>query len=216
MSAQINLFNPAFVRRKQHFSAKTMAQAGMVLVAGIMLQYAYLSFQMGFLEDAARRSTADLTKRQAHLAKLTAEFTAKAKSPALQTQVEELESDLKAVSGVSTVLQKGAFHNTTGFADYLRAFARQVQPGIWLTGFDIADAGNAIVLQGRALRPELVPAFIGRLAQEAALKGKSFATLDMQLPKKPSTPAASSASAPVSYIEFELRSKAVVPEGDKP
>jgi hypothetical protein len=64
-------------------------------------------------------------------------------------------------------------------------------------------------LQGRALQPEMVPAYMNRLRREPVMQGKSFATLEMQVPQigLPRQNEQAAARPPVlaGYIEFILR-----------
>lgn len=55
-------------------------------------------------------------------------------------------------------------------------------------------------LSGAVTDPQLVPSYIQRLGKEKVLRGKTFATLQMQQPKK-------DGDRPVPrYVEFTLRS----------
>jgi hypothetical protein len=98
----------------------------------------------------------------------------------------------------------------------LRAFSRQILNGVWLTGFSIHGAGSEIGLQGRAMQPELVPAYISRLKREPVMQGKSFATLEMQLPLADQAgkgdPATARQRVPAGYIEFSLQSSGMMKE----
>ena len=91
------------------------------------------------------------------------------------------------------------------------AFARQVPNGLWLTGFNITEGGNGVALQGRSLKPELVPLYVSQLKRENIMQGKSFSALQMQLPQISSVAVAGQIDTkkPVeyaAYIEFDLRS----------
>jgi hypothetical protein len=78
---------------------------------------------------------------------------------------------------------------------------------VWLTDVTLSGAGNEIGLQGRALRPELVPLYVNRLKNEAVMQGKSFGTLEMQVPQEAAAPSGAAKAKPASlagYIEFNL------------
>lgn len=202
MSAQINLFNPAFRKQKKYFTSTHMAIGLGVLAAALLATPLYLNAQLADLRKEADASSAALTARQAELAKVNAETGAKTKNEALDLQAEALEAEARSLTLVANMLGKGGLGNAAGYAEYMRAFARQVREGIWLTGFDIAGNGTEIVLQGRAVQADLVPAYIARLANEPVLRGKSFATLDMETPKL----AEGASAPPAQYTEFTLRS----------
>lgn len=212
MSQQINLFNPIFQQQKKHFSALTMAQTLGVIVAGAIALAAYGRFQLSRLDQQFNASNAQLAAVQKQLEVFRAQAGTRQKSKALQDEVRKTEAEVKSLQLAFETLQKGEFGNTKGYSEYLRAFARQIIGGVWLTGFNISGAGADIGLQGRALQPELVPAYIGRLKNEPVMRGKSFAALEMQVPQVEQTEQAGKDSAaavkrvPAKYIEFSLQS----------
>ncbi len=111
-------------------------------------------------------------------------------------------------------MQEGELGNTTGYAEYMRAFSRQIVPGLWLTGFAIHGAGSEVAIQGRALHPELVPSYLDHLKREASMHGKSFSTLEMQRPMvEPGTASDNDTTprqlVPAGYVEFQLQSAGI-------
>ena len=66
-----------------------------------------------------------------------------------------------------------------------------------------------MALRGRAMAPDLIPAYVGRLNQEPALQGRAFRALDIQRPLDDAPVAAAAASAPAAprlaaFVEFSL------------
>lgn len=216
MSQQINLFNPIFLKQEKLFSAVTMAQALALILLGSAVLIAYSQYKSSGLGTQAAASTTQLALAQTQLAKVNAEFRPRQKSKLIEDDIQKTEIEVKSLQQVFDILQKGEFGNTKGYAEYLRAFSRQILGGVWLTGFSIHGAGSEIGLQGRALQPELVPAYIGRLKREPVMQGKSFATLEMQLPLADQAgkggPATAKQRAPARYIEFNLQSSGMMKE----
>ena len=205
MSQQINLFNPDFRKKRELFSAVMLAQAvGAVLaLAACVYVYQYLALK----KETARLKTEDaaLVSERDKLVETSAKYAPHTKSAALEQQAETLEQRLKGEQAVLDVLKGGNFGNTSGYSEYMRAFARQTVPGVWLTGFTINGAGVDISIEGRTLRPEGVPAYIQRLNQEPVMQGRTFAALEMQQPK--GEPATADKPAQVhNYLEFRLHS----------
>lgn len=216
MSQQINLFNPIFLKQEKLFSAVTMAQALGLILLGAVVMVAYSYFQSSSLGIQAAASTTQLALAQTQLAKVNMEFGPRQKSKLIEEDIQKTETETKSLQQVFDILQKGEFGNTKGFAEYLRAFSRQILGGVWLTGFTIHGTGSEIGLQGRALQPELVPAYISRLKREPVMQGKSFATLEMQLPLVDRVgtggPATAKQRIPAGYIEFNLQSSGMAKE----
>ena len=227
MSQQINLFNPAFEKRKQVLAAATMAQGLLlILVMGAGLAW-YGARQVKVLESAAAQSKAQLAEREARRAKVLADYPVRAKDPAVAQALAQAEADRTALLAAQKTLEGGDLGNLHGYSAYFRAFANRKVDGLWLTGASIAGADSQIGLQGRALQPALVPAYITALGRDPVLRGKTFARLDIaeSVPKTPASgmaapvPAVSVAAArPVSlpYVEFDLQSTAVPVEAGAP
>lgn len=213
MSQQINLFNPIFLKQKKYFSALTMLQALALILLGSILLLGYTTYALSSLSAEASTTAGQLDVTRAQLAKLNAIYGLKQKNKTLEDEIQKEESEVKSLQRVFDTLQKGEFGSREGYSEYLRAYSRQVVAGLWLTGFSIYGAGNEIELQGRALQPELVPAYINRLKRERVMQGKSFASLDMQVPQVETDvkddAAGGKRRVPAGYVEFNLRSSGI-------
>lgn len=210
MSQQINLFNPIFRQQKKYLSVVTILQSlGLILLGGLLLS-GYASYRSSRLASEAAIVDSQLTMAQTQLSRAEASYAPRPKSALLDEDIKKTEAQLKSLQAVSDILQKGELGNTKGYANYLRAFARQIVDGLWLTGFNIYGAGTEIGLSGRALRPESVPIYIGRLKSEPIMQGKAFSALKMQVPQITEAGKGGDAvtTRPVSagYIEFNLQS----------
>lgn len=207
MSQQINLFNPIFLKQKKYFSAAAMLQALGILIAGCALIAVYAQYQVGSLSKEANNSKTQLIAAQKQLNEVMAHYGPKPKSQSLELQIQKTEAEINSIKKVFDILSRGDIGNTDGYSAYFRAFARQSMDGVWLTGLNLVGAGSEIGLQGRTVKPELLPNYINRLKTEEIMQGKSFGTLEMKSPlagpsvKTPS--GADKAEAP-GYIEFSL------------
>lgn len=210
MNQQINLFNPIFLRQKKYFSAVTMAQGLGAILLGATALAGYARYQLYELGKEAESTKAQLASVQAQQKKMTVQYKPKQKDKQLAEQVGSSEEDANSLLQVFALLDGGDLGNTKGYAEYMRAFSRQIVQGVWLTGFQIRGAGHDIALQGRAVQADLVPVYISRLRNEPVLQGRSFAALEMQASAaegsnpKGTVGTAQRASLP-SYIGFELR-----------
>ncbi|MES2048538.1 MAG: PilN domain-containing protein [Pseudomonadota bacterium] len=211
MSGQINLFNPVFLKTKKVFSAVALIQAFGLVLLGAILMVVYAWYQSKALTKNAEIVTAQLRVAEAQVAKLRAMAVAPGANVALGNALAKLEADIKNRQKIATILQKSDFGNTKGYSAYMVAFARQIPAGVWLTGFNITGGGNEIALQGRSLKPELVPNYVSQLKLEAIMQGKSFSALQMQLPQIAITTVPGKVDSAkrldyAPYIEFDLRS----------
>lgn len=219
MSQQINLFNPIFLKQKKYFSAVTMAQALGLILLGSALMAVYTHFQLAGLSSESGATSAKLKEAQAQLAMVNAQFAPRQKNKSAEEEVQLAEIELKELQQVVEILQKGDFGSTKGYAEYLRAFARQIISGLWLTGLSIQGAGSEIGIQGRALQPELIPAYIKRLKSEPTMQGKSFSTLEMHVPQVDAVASSTAVPKPraaAGFIEFDLKSSGMDKAQDVP
>lgn len=210
MSQQINLFNPVFLAQRKYFSTVTMLQALAGIFAGVLAIVAYSSFQLQALGREAVASKANLEQTKVNLERFKVMSGPRQKSQALDEEIRRTESEIAGLRKITQIMQSSDFGSAKGYAEHFRALSRQIDDGIWLTSFDVQGSGARINLQGRALRPEMVPAFLSRLKNEPVLKGASFAVLEMSVPsEKPAaenTPGEKRRPGP-EYVEFTLQSQ---------
>lgn len=207
MSQQINLFNPIFMKQRKYFSLPTMLQALALIVLGSLVFYAYARYQVGQLDKQYAENTRRFESDQVRLASLAAEFSPQQSNQLLQDEVRQLEKNLADQTELVDTLRSGVIGNTAGYSQYMSAFARQVVPGLWLTGFKVTGDGGQISLNGAVIDGKLLPDYIRRLGREPSMQGKSFSTLQMQQVK--SIPGKDSKLPPVPrYVEFVLQSAA--------
>lgn len=209
MSQYVNLLGPAFRKQRLLLTLNRtllLAAVAVVIMAGLQMYNRQLV--SGVREELA--SAQMLLKAQSvYTARLLGENSSKQGNTALDSEVRQLEQELKSARNSMSVLEGGALGNREGFARYLQAFSRQALDGLWLTGFTVAGSGD-VSIEGRVMRPELVPAYIQRLNGEPALKGREFSALELRRPAPPPADPAKSAQADAAasalprFLEFEL------------
>jgi hypothetical protein len=223
MSQQINLYNPIFLKQEKHFSARTIAQALGLIVAGLGAFYAYALVQTLAAERVAGQQREQVALQRDQLIKLGPKFSPEGRSKALESEVARLEGEVKTRSSVLAAFSAGELGNTKGFSEFLAALGRQAVPGVWLTGLNIGESGNELQVSGRALRPELVPAYLKALNGEPMMRGRQVT--EMKLAAKTVAPApgkggtAKPAPAPQRFVEFTVSAPLSVsdtPKGAKP
>ncbi len=216
MSQQINLYNPSFEKQTTLFSATAIAQSMGLIFLGAVALAAFAYQRTDKLEEEEKVVSARLKQRELHHDMMLLQFQPRPRDAAIERELASAEAELKSLRTVSGMVTRGDMGNTKGYADYFRAFARQDVQGLWLTGATIVGAGKEIEVKGRTMQSELVPIFIGRLTQEASLKGKSFDMLDIgqvtqtvQRQTKDGQTVESTEVAP--FLEFSLQA-VILPE----
>lgn len=203
MSQQINLYNPILLQQKKIFSAATMAQSLAILLLGLLAFYGYARYQVAHLQTVSMQSEKRLESAQARVGRLTQQFNPRLKSAALESRIKQTQAELGTLAQAQQALQQSGLSESKGFSPYFKALARQIVEGLWLTRFSVA--GDEMRISGRALKPELVPAYIRRLSTEPIMQGRRFSTLEMRQPEATPTAEGKPSQTP-PYIEFTLKS----------
>lgn len=208
---QINLFNPAFQPQKQVLSSATIALAAGAVIAGVAILAVIGRMETAELQQQAASGAAQLAQRQARLLEANREFVPRQKDATLDAQIAEAGAQLAAMRHISGALSRGELGDTSGFAGYFKALARQGAQGLWLTGVTVGAGGSQIGIKGRTVDPAMVPGYLNRLTQEPLMQGKSFASLQIgeAAPLQVQDAEGKPATRPAPYIEFSLQS---VPE----
>ena len=203
MSQQINLFNDNVRKPGKAFSVLNMLQGLGAILFCVMLFYAYSEYQGRQQQEQLDEANKSLASEQARLANLTADFSRQRSGLTPEQELKKVAAEATAQREIISALKSGVIGNTRGYSEYMQAFARQTLNGLWLTGFNIDGDATQMSISGAALSPEMVPGYILRLNNEKVMRGKAFASLQMQLPKE-------DASKPTSrpYLEFTLQSVA--------
>lgn len=204
MSQQINLYSPIFRKQTKIFSATTMVQGLGLMVLVIAVFYYYVAAQSSLLELRTAESDQQLKSELERLKVYSARESPAERLKLLAERKKLLEDTLASQSQALDALKAGSFGRSEGYSDTLRALARITVDGIWLTRVDFAAGGGELSLSGRAVRAELVPAYLERLRADELLRAQSFALLEVTRPP-PAPPAAGVPPAPV-LVEFTLSS----------
>jgi hypothetical protein len=192
----------------------------MAMLLGVTLllllgMYGYSSYQVAQLRKESIEVSQQLQAMQTQLKQTMEQFRSPQPSKDIQGKIAGAEATIKNHRQVLAFLRGKTASETHGFSAYMQAFARQSISGLWLTGFTVDGASGDMTLSGRALQPDLVPQYIGRLGLEPALKGKAFAALRMELPKLVAAAPNMAVGSPVAvavppgipvFIEFTMQS----------
>jgi hypothetical protein len=209
VSQQINLYTKALRTSHWDFSALTLLQGWGVLLFLILLFYAYGRYQTSIVQQQLALSYQNLTQEQTRLTALATKISRKSGGLTVEQELKNVSAEVQSQREIITALKSGVIGNTKGYSAYMEAFARQSLTGLWLTGFSIDGDATHMSMSGAATHPELVPAYIGRLNNEKMMRGKTFASLQMQL----SAPDAGK-SPSMLHLQFTLQS-VDVKEADK-
>jgi Tfp pilus assembly protein PilN len=180
VSQQINLYGPLFRRQKKVFSAVAMLQAMAVVIVVLAAAYAFLAMRTSVLGIQANDSSQQLKNELERLKVYSARESPAQREKALAERKKQLEAIVQQRTGALRALEDGTLGRAEGYADSLRALARLTMSGVWLTRIEFSEQGGALSITGRATRPALVAGYLERLRAEKALRGQSFASLEIR------------------------------------
>lgn len=82
------------------------------------------------------------------------------------------------------------------FAEHLTSLARQHVEGMWFTEIHLHEGGQDLSLVGLSRKPEYLPRYLQKLAQESVFQGHQFRVFKMGVPEEQE-----------NLLSFELRSQ---------
>jgi len=182
MSQQINLINPAFRKVFDWLTAAPLAIAACILLVTIGAAVGWATMRADKQEQAANQKSATLKATQDKLVAMSKLVAESKPNTELASELANTVTLLKNRAEVIRALEGGVIGSTTGFAEFLRGFARQTPKGLWLTGFTIGASGSDMEIRGRMVNPSALPEYIRRLKTEPVFQGRSFASLSIQRP----------------------------------
>jgi hypothetical protein len=141
-----------------------------------------------------------------------AALPARTPDKALEAEVAKLEMEVRARQSTLQALSMGELGNTKGFSEFLAALGRSAVPGLWLTSVTIGQSGNELIVNGRALRADLMPSFLRGLNSEAVMRGRKVTDLRLAARTAPK-PTEGRPSEPEAFIDFSLAAPLQLAEG---
>lgn len=197
---QINLYQPELKPQRAIFPAIRMLQVLGLFVLVLVALSAYTWWQVQPLHARKAQAQQNLAAATTQVEQMRAQYPPPQRDESLVVNLAARRAALEQTREIVVRLESGAFGSVTGLSPYLTGFARQHVDGTWLTGVRVLRGGAALALEGRALRPELVPAYLERLSEESVFSGKSFSELQL-----------STGEDTLNEIRFSVRTDGVQP-----
>ena len=112
---QINLYQPLFRKQEKIFSARTMLEGAVIVLAGILLFYVYALWQTASLERQVTAAQQRQTQAAEQARQLAAEYPERRKDPVLTKQVQHLQNEVQLVPLVMARLSDRREGNRVGY-----------------------------------------------------------------------------------------------------
>lgn len=179
MTQQINLYQSTVIIKTSPLATCRLLLAVGVGVGLLLLGYGAARWQLWRTEGHFADIKAQEQAAQERIVDLQQRYSAREYSETLARQVAQLKAEKAARLPLLTLLADHSPDQFSGFSEHLRGLAREDLEGVWLRDVALADGGHSLVLQGSALRAELVPRYVQRLSRQASFAGLEFASLVM-------------------------------------
>jgi len=216
MSQQVNLLNPRLQRKRDALSLNVVALG---LLAIVIIEAALSGYALLYSQTLQKQEVALKAQNQTLLAEVEATRKLVAERKPSVALAKEIGGFSAIIGPREEALERLRNINAAEgvYSNVMRGFARQAIEGVWLTEFS-ASAGD-LTIRGRLSDSALLPAYMRRLNEEPAFKGRRFLALDMKsvepVPEKDraAVPGGLPVSLPVGkavppalpYIEFSLQ-----------
>lgn len=201
MSQQVNLYHPIFRKQEKKFSALTMLQATLLVLAAIVLMYVFSVWQVRSLQSQAAQIEQQYRAVSDEFSDINQQLSARQLSPFYAAEITRLEGRIQAAQTIRELARHDYFFGGNGYSDFFIAFARQAVSGLWLTGFTVTGAGEQLALEGRTETPTLVPVFLQKLSAEKLLIGTEFDAFQITRPEN------ADRKGFANYIDFSVRTR---------
>jgi MSHA biogenesis protein MshI len=171
--AQISMLPPALQGGPVSWNLDQGARAcaalgGLVIVGSVALSG--VSVTRTVQADAAEKSASTLAQG----------VPQGAPRPPIMIEMEALRETSKRQTELRDSLSRLANEQSGHYSQYLTALARQAPGSLWITGLTVAPNGSDMELRGRMMDPLALPAYMGRLANEAQFRGRRFSQLEVK------------------------------------
>lgn len=196
MTQQVNLYQQRFRPRRLVLPLNWIIGIGVLLVLVLALVSGAATLERGRLQQRNVELESQRQRLAETLAGLEATVGHRQPNRLLESKVLKLGQDLQSRRQLLAQLQNYARPAWHGFSAHLEGLARRHLDGTWLTRVDIDNDGRNLVLGGKALRADLVPAYLQRLGEEPVFQGIALQVMNLSRPQEDTAP-----------VLFELRSQ---------
>ena len=187
MNQQINFFQAEFRTEKQNFSAATLLGFCGAIIFAMFLIQVFAIQKLSGIENELQIMSSQETAAVERLETLRPVITVVSGEQSWPARLDAAMRTLEEKQLVFSLVQGVTLGDTQGFSRYLRSLARQDTDGLWLTHISLTTLADNIRLEGRALRAELVPAYLQRLAEEPPFAMQRFHQFQIDGPEDPTS-----------------------------
>ncbi len=203
MHQQINFYQTEFRREQQFFSAATLLMTCGAIMLAMLLTYVIALQKLNSIESTVQIVSSQEAAAVERLEKIAPIMTALSGEKTWTERLDIATHSLEEKQLALSLVQGSTLGDTQGFSRHLRSLALQDTDGLWLTQIRLSALGDNTRLEGKALRAELVPAYLQSLAEEPPFATQRFHQFQIVGPD----------SATGSIVTFSMNSDAQLISG---
>ncbi|MFE8072923.1 PilN domain-containing protein [Marinobacteraceae bacterium S3BR75-40.1] len=180
MIQDVNLYTEDLKPKKDPLTLERAVALVAVLAVLVVLAALWSQWSLSQLQARQQKLAANIATAQTEVDSLSEKVAQQSESQALKQAVEQARLTLVHRNELAKRMENLTLSGTEGFSRYLEGLARQVTPGLWLTGVDISSAARHLELRGLARDGDLVPQYLQNLEQEPAFAGQRFGFFELE------------------------------------
>ncbi len=180
MQQQINFYRADYRRVTENFTTGSLLIACGVIVLAIFLAYGFAMYKLTGIERELQTVNNQEEAAIVRLEKFQPSMNAASGDKSWEVRLEEARRSLRDQQLVLGLVRDSSLGNIQGFSHHLKALARQDTDGLWLSYIRLSALGDNTVLEGQALRADMVPAYLQDLAEEPPFATQRFNQLQIE------------------------------------
>lgn len=203
MRQQINFYRSEFIAKKDRLGAGPLMMIGGLVVLAMIAAYLFGTYQSMSIERELKSVKAQELDARERLENFDA---GGGEMESWSRRLEDAKRALREQELVLNMVVDSSLGDIDGFSRYLTSLARMNTDGLWLSRIRLSALGDNTQLVGQALRAELIPVYLQRLAEEEPFIEQRFSQFLIDRPEEESGDAKKSSG---DFVSFALSSESV-------
>ncbi len=183
MQQQINFYRSEYRTIRQEFSSGMLLATCGAIVVAMFAVYGFSMYKALDIERELKTVTAQEKTAIVRLENFQPGMDDGGGDQSWEQRLEEARRSLRDQQLVLGMVADSSLGDTQGFSHHLTSLARQDTEGLWLSYIRLSSLGDNTQLEGLALRADLVPAYLQRLAEEPPYATQRFTQFQIDRPE---------------------------------
>jgi len=195
MLQQINLYRPEKKKKEFDLRFEQLVSVFQIYLLGLGLLTAYDSYVYYSDKQQAEALTKLHSERAKQLESISKKVPKEQTRQQIINKIEQYQKEIQSKERIYSMLALTQKSRISGYASYLESLAKLTVQGLWLTEFVFKNNGQYMLLEGKAVEPNLVPELITSLSASKDFSGKTFEVFKLNLDEES------------KHVEFILETK---------